>query len=134
MKNYLSLIVLLVLFTRCEVRESNAIDPCDELDQVDLQMLNLVDSIKSLHSDEPVFQERLKMTQVYWQQYRDRHLRALYPEDWDRVYRKEHGREVFNTCICKEVARMTKLRIKELNMFLIGGPIDQGECPSSWNM
>ena len=96
-------------------------------------MLDLITLIKEKHKDSTLFLERFDMSQVYWIQYQNRHLRALYPEDWDRHYRKKYGKEVFNPCKCKELTRMTAARVEELKMFLKGGPDDQKECPSIWN-
>lgn len=108
-------------------------DPCTQFDEVDRQMLDMVETIKSKHADDAIFLERFKMEQVFWIQYRDRHLRALYPRDWDRHFRKKFGKEVFNPCKCKELTRFTMNRIKELEHWLEGGVKGQDECPSFWN-
>ena len=108
-------------------------DPCSEFDVVDLEMLNLIEEIKTKHADNQKFLSNFNMEQVYWIQYRDHHLKSLYPKDWKRHYRKEYGKEVFNPCKCKEMTRYTKDRIEELNRWLEGGPSDQDDCPSLWN-
>ena len=55
------------------------------------------------------------MEQVYWIQYRDRRLRAIYPKKWDQHYRKNYGKEVFNPCKCKkELLRLSESRIRGL--------------------
>lgn len=127
------LLILLTIIMLIACNEQKPKDPCTELDEVDLQMLNMLDSIKTKYKSEELFENRFKLAQVSWTQYRDRHLRALYPKDWDRVYRAENSRELFNSCICKEMSRLTQLRIDELNMYFQGGPGEQQECPSSWN-
>ena len=70
---------------------------------------------------------------VYWIQYRDRRLRAIYPKKWDQHYRKNNGKEVFNPCKCRELLRLSERRIEDLQMYLIGGPADQQDCPSKLN-
>ncbi len=132
---YLLLIAIVVTvgLSACQNKSEAKLDPCTELDQVDKEMLDLLESIKTMHKSEEFFQKRFEMSQVYWIQYRNRHIRALYPKDWDRNYRKEYGKEVFNSCKCKDLIRMTKMRIEELNMWIDGGPSNQKECPSSWN-
>jgi len=133
MKNFISTLICCCILLACnEQKGSEEFETaCDEMDAVDLEMTKMVNKISNLH--EGIFKKRLEMSQVYWRQYRNRHLRALYPEDWKRVYAKEVGSEVFNQCKCKEITRMTKNRIKELEMFFEGGPYDQQECPNTWN-
>ncbi len=123
---------LCLILSACENQPKN-VDPCTEYDQVEKERLDLVASIETKFEKNGFFRKRFTMSQVYWIQYRNRHMRALYPQDWDRQYRKEHGEEVFNTCKCKELTRMTKARISELKMWIEGGPTDQQECPSTWN-
>ena len=122
-------LVAMVIFSCSENRE----DPCTEFDKTDLEMLNLINQIKSKHGDNKKFLSNFNMEQVYWIQYRDHHLKSIYPEDWNRHYRKEHGKEVFNPCKCKEMTRFTKRRIEELKLWLNNGPSSQDECPSLWN-
>ncbi|MEM9897364.1 MAG: lysozyme inhibitor LprI family protein [Bacteroidota bacterium] len=107
---------------------------CAQFDEADRIMLDLINEIKSKHAENSKFLDRFNMEQVYWIQYRDTHLRALYPLDWNREYRKKFGKEVFNPCKCKELTRFTEQRIAELNLWLEKSPIpDQSECPSLWN-
>ncbi|MEQ8470001.1 MAG: hypothetical protein RIC35_02380 [Marinoscillum sp.] len=131
MKKYLFLLLIPIL-TACGGNE-NIPDPCAEFDSVDLEMLNLIKSIKQKYSADKLFVEKLEMSQVYWVQYRDRHIRAIYPKDWDRVYRKEYNDGVFNICKCQELSRMTHNRVDDLKLFTSGGPKDQQDCPSVWS-
>lgn len=123
---------LVMVIQSCDYQPSFK-DPCTEFDMVDLQMLTLLDSIRTSHKGEELFLNRFRLVQVAWTQYRDRHMRSLYPEDWDRVYRKTYGRELFNSCVCKEMSRMTRNRITELNRYLEVGSEGEEECPSSMN-
>lgn len=106
---------------------------CEGYDVIDLEMLEVISEIESLHKEDFKFLERFRDSQVYWIQYKDRHLRSLYPEDWDLYYRKNYGKQVFNSCKCKELIRLTELRVNELKWYLDGGPNNQTECPSYWN-
>lgn len=132
-KNPILYLTMVILFTACGNQALENQDPCAEFDIADKEMLDLMEAIKQKYSEEELFLERFDMSQVYWIQYQSRHLRALYPEDWDSHYRKIYGKEVFNPCKCKELARMTRARIKELQMYMAGGPNGQEECPSIWN-
>lgn len=96
-------------------------------------MLDLIEQVRAKYQTNQRFLRNFNMEQVYWIQYRDTHLKAIYPEDWSRHYRKEFGKEVFNPCKCKEMTRYTKERIKELKLWMSGGPAEQDNCPSLWN-
>ncbi|WP_424962922.1 lysozyme inhibitor LprI family protein [Ekhidna sp.] len=120
-----------VILTSCTPK--NDVDPCARFDTVDGEMLDLINQIRSKHKDNKKFLSNFNMEQVYWIQYRDHHLKSLYPKDWDRHYRKEYGKEVFNPCKCKEMTRFTEKRIEELKLWLGNGVSNQDECPSLWN-
>ena len=126
-------IFLMGLTVACSQSTGDNTDPCTQFDKVDKEMLDLIESIENKFVGDQLFKKALTMSQVYWIQYRDRHLRALYPEDWDRHYRKKYGKEVFNPCKCKDLTRMTQARIEELKMWVEKGPNNQAECPSTWN-
>ncbi len=119
-----------LIFFSCS--QSADTDPCATFDQLDRQMLDLIQEIKDTHATDVKFLEEFNMEQVFWIQYRDTHLRAIYPKDWDRHYRQNFGKEIFNPCKCKEMVRMTRLRIRELELWKTGGPVQQNECPSQW--
>ncbi|MEM6812784.1 MAG: lysozyme inhibitor LprI family protein [Bacteroidota bacterium] len=106
---------------------------CKRYDIVDSEMLETINQIEIEFVKDQIFLERFRNSQIYWIQYKDRHLRALYPQDWDLYYRKNYGKQVFNACKCKELIRITEARVLELKMYLEGSPKDQSECPSSWN-
>ncbi|MEO1096317.1 MAG: lysozyme inhibitor LprI family protein [Bacteroidota bacterium] len=100
---------------------------CAELDAIDLEMLQVHEKIKSKYSGDERFLQRLQDAQVYWIQYKDRHIRALYPLE-KKNYKEKYGK-TYNQCKCKEAARLTYLRVEELKIWL-DGPIDP-ECPTS---
>ena len=75
---YLLLIAIVVTvgLSACQNKSEAKLDPCTELDQVDKEMLDLLESIKTMHKSEEFFQKRFEMSQVYWIQYRNRHIRV----------------------------------------------------------
>lgn len=133
MKISVKLLILTISLTACSGPSADDSDPCTAFDRADKEMLDLINSIESKFSKDNLFKKRLNMSQVYWIQYRDRHLRALYPEDWDRHYRKKYGKEIFNSCKCQDLTRMTLARIEELKMWVEKGPDNQAKCPSTQN-
>lgn len=109
-------------------------DICAGYDAIDKEMLDVIEVIETENKSNIKFLERFRNEQIYWIQYKDRRMRALYPEDWDLYYRKNYGKQVFNACKCKELIRMTDERVTELRIYLNGnGPEDQRDCPTSWN-
>lgn len=139
MKNLILILATCFLIIGCTKSSKNEefisyTDICEGYDAIDLEMLETIEQIESENKEDIKFLERFRDSQIYWIQYKDRHLRSLYPEDWDLYYRKNYGKQVFNSCKCKELIRLTNLRIKELKWYLeAGGPDGQTECPSSWN-
>ena len=125
-----------ILSCNSEKKETKQVDykeVCSAYDEADAEMLKVIKDIENEYQHDKIFLTRFRDSQVYWIQYKDRHLRALYPKDWDRFYRKNYSKEVFNSCKCQELIRLTNARIVELNMYLTGGPTNQTDCPSYWN-
>ena len=126
----LTAVLIVLAISACQSEEK---DPCTKFDEVDREMLGLINQIRTKHSDNKKFLSNFNMEQVYGINYRDHHLKSVYPEDWSRYYRKEFGKEVFNPCKCKEMTRFTYNRIEELKLWLSNGPSGQDECPSLWS-
>lgn len=119
-----------LMVAACGPKKLTIEETCTEFDQVDREMLDIIGEIKSKYKKDQEFLLRFNDVQVYWIQYRDRRLRAMYPKKWDLYYRKTYGKEVFNPCKCEELTRLTKVRIAELNMYLDGNSADQQDCPT----
>lgn len=103
-------------------------DSCQQLDQADKQMLAIIEEIKNEYRTDERFLSKLNMSQVYWTQYRNRHLEMLYP-----LKRKEYKTddwEQFANCECAEMTKLTNERILQLGMWL-SGPNPYPECPNS---
>ena len=132
MKNILLTLIILIL-NSCRFEKNNEVDVCATFDEIDAKIVALMDEIQVKHKDDRPFLDAFNMEQVYWVQYRDRRLRAIYPKKWDQHYRKNNGKEVFNPCKCRELLRLSERRIEDLQMYLIGGPADQQDCPSKLN-
>ncbi|MEM7108522.1 MAG: hypothetical protein AAF519_09880 [Bacteroidota bacterium] len=128
-KSHLISIPIVLIMLACNSQKEE-IDPCTEFDQIDKEMLDLMEEIKTKHRTDAIFLKRFEMERVYWNQYRDRRLRSIYPQDWDTHYRKKFGKEVFNKCKCKELLRMSKNRLIDLKLYVEEGPAEQEECPS----
>ena len=132
MRRSLLLIPVFFIFS-CHSISEDTYAVCSTFDENDLMMNDLIREIKEKYKSNRFFGPEFDMEQVYWIQYRDKRLRSIYPYDWNTYYRREYGKEVFNPCKCEELNRMTLRRIKELELYLQGGPSDQKECPSIWN-
>ena len=122
----ISFISLLILIYACNSSEEYRTN-CQELDAADLEMISVHKEIMTKYKSEERFLKRLQDAQVYWTQYKDRHIRSLYPLD-KKYYEVNYG-NTYNQCKCKEATRLTQLRVKELRVWHEGS--DQGECPTS---
>lgn len=122
-----------IAFTGCEEKKPDApFQACAEFDDADARMLKIIKQIQENHKGDRIFLNRFEMEQVYWSQYKERRLKAMYPQDWNRFYRKNYGNEMFNSCKCLEYTRLTEDRIADLNMYLEKGPKDQEDCPNEF--
>jgi uncharacterized protein YecT (DUF1311 family) len=119
-------VLLVVIGNSCQSTSGFESD-CQELDAVDLEMLTIYKSIEKKYKGEERFLKRLQDAQVYWIQYKDRHVRSLYP--LEKKYYTDNYSIQYNQCKCKESTKLTKLRAKELKVWLDGPKIE--DCPSS---
>lgn len=94
------------------------IDHCKNLDQLDRQMLNTISLIESKYATEKELLRRFGDAQIFWIQYKDRHVRALYP--MKKNYYSDTFGDDYNQCKCKEWARLTQVRIDEISTWLEG--------------
>jgi hypothetical protein len=131
--NKMIMLVALTSMIACSTTNEDPYASCTAFDEVDANMLQLIEQVNQKHVGNKSFLEAFKMEQVYWIQYRDRRIRSMYPKNWDRFYRKNYGRETFNSCKCQELLRLAENRMDDLNMYLVGGPRDQESCPSMLN-
>lgn len=122
------LLLAISIFTLLGCVEKEEIDYCKNLDKVDREMLNIIGSIENKYNTEKEFLRRFNDAQVFWIQYKDRHVGALYPLKKD-LYTNTYG-DKYNQCKCKEWARLTQMRIDEINVWL-SGPAIYDECPTS---
>jgi hypothetical protein len=132
-KKWLMILSIITLIGCTSESDQDPYSACKSFDDTEAEILDLLQKIRDKHSGDRLFLKAFEMEQVYWTQYRERRIRALYPEDWNRVYRKDVGTEVFNNCKCKEYNRLAESRIEDLNYYLEEGPKDQEECPSMLN-
>lgn len=119
--------VLFSILISCTSKESNR-NNCDLFDHADKQMLDLYTAIETKYQGQAEFLSKLSMSQVYWIQYRDRHLDALYPKK-RKAYKNEDWSK-FTDCECQEMVRLTKERIETLNMWMTSQR-DYADCPTS---
>jgi uncharacterized protein YecT (DUF1311 family) len=130
MKSILSSSMLtMFMFLACSPQKSSE-NSCERFNAIDKNMLETYDRIESVYGQDEQFLSKLNMSQVYWIQYRDRHLAALYPKK-RKEYKKGDWKQ-FTECECKEMIRLTEARIETLNMWL-SGPNPYEDCPTSIN-
>lgn len=108
--------------------EISKLDPCSQLDVYDRQMLDLYEEVMVKYKDDFDFINWFKQSQIYWVQYKDRHVKSLYPDKNDS-YKRKYGMQA-NYCKCEEWTRMTKRRIEDIEVFLGKGSDRYKDCPT----
>ncbi|HHP7240518.1 MAG TPA: hypothetical protein ACFCUD_02540 [Cyclobacteriaceae bacterium] len=119
------------LISLIEERTSNAETECQRFEMLDQEMRDMLNNIRTKYQSYPEFIKKLNASQAYWIPYMNSQVRALYPKDWDRFYRKNFGRKEFNECKCRELSKLILTRIKDLSIFLESDSIDN--CPVIFN-
>lgn len=102
---------------------------CEQFDELAFEQKAILDQIREKYKGDKSFISRFNQEQISWIQYQDKRLRSLYSKDWDRHYRKEYGRPLFNGCKCKELIRLSKIRNDDLKIYLNGPTANQQDCP-----
>ncbi len=131
MKKFLLISIIAVLFNSCETEKKGndgSLSPCKVYESLDLEMLNTYEEIgnKYKENDHNTFRKRLNMSQVYWVQYRDRFIKALFPLDKEDYTDQQN----YSDCKCNELSVLTKSRIRELRAWL-DGDVARIDCPTS---
>lgn len=132
-------ITILAVTIACEDRNKNPEDEvdyqtiCKEFDDLAFEQKDILNQIREKYKHDKEFIARFNEEQISWIGFQDRRLRSLYPKDWDRFYRKNYGKPVFNACKCEELIRMSKIRNEDLRIYLDGPVSDQKNCPVQGN-
>lgn len=128
----------ILLFTNCTQKKDpwkdlDYLEICEEYDKYAFEQKDLLKLIRNKFYNDKAFIIRFNEEQSSWLQFQNKRLRSLYPKDWDRYYRKEFGKELFNGCKCKELARLSKIRNDDLKVYLNGPSQSQLNCPIQGN-
>ncbi len=143
MKNLILPVFILLIFAGCDSKQAQqqtakeqnqtdeyaGLDPCQVLDKVDREMLDLYNEVMEKYADDFDFINWFKQSQIYWVQYKDRYVKSLYPRKND-YYKKEFGKDA-GYCKCEEWTRMTRRRIEDIKVFLGEGSERYKHCPTS---
>jgi uncharacterized protein YecT (DUF1311 family) len=117
------LLILAAIAISCAKPEED-LTPCDALTQADREMLSLVEQIEAEFQNDKEFITAFKNSQIYWTQYRNRQVKAVYPKS-PKKYDFDVG-----ACKCELIREMTELRIKELRKWTDGIP--ESQCAGSY--
>lgn len=143
MKNtkFIIIVTLIIVVAGCKKSTSNNsyegkeyTAVCEQFDELAFEQKDLLDQIRSKFKKNKLFIAKFNQEQISWIQYQDNRLRSLYPEDWDRFYRKNYGVNIFNGCKCKELIRLSKIRNDDLRVYLDGPNSTQQDCPTQGNL
>ena len=119
-----SAFLFVLLLAGC-TNTTETLPPCKEYSKADLEMLDLIDQIKEENKEDMVFLKAFDEAQIYWVQYRNRQVKAVFPLS-PRKYDFNVG-----DCKCEIYSDLTKLRIEELRKWVVGVP--EGNCAGTYN-
>jgi uncharacterized protein YecT (DUF1311 family) len=93
----------------------------EELTKIDKELNLVYKKIRYVYSDDKVFLDNFKKSQIAWIKFRDLHLKALYPAEDPTV---EYGSN-YRMCYMYAAVEITKLRIDQISKWLIG--VEEGD-------
>ena len=128
-KRYVGIVIsaTIVLTTLLQCAPPEMQTACEQLDEIDLQMLNMIKQIKSEYEHDQKFLAAFNDAQLYWTQYRNRQVKAIFPLSPNK-YEYNVGE-----CKCEVYRDLTKLRVKELQKWLDGVP-ENTTCKGSYKV
>lgn len=97
---------------------------CEQLDEIDRVMLDLIEEIKEKKKDDKLFLTAFKDAQIYWIQYRNRQVKAVFPMSPNK-YDYNVGE-----CKCAIYRDLTLLRVEELKRWTKETPYTE-DCPGT---
>ena len=109
-----ALLVIFLTQTLAGCSEKTELNACQQLDEIDLKMLNIIKQIEQEYQHDEAFIAALKDAQLFWTQYRNRQVKAVFP-----LSPKNYDYEV-GECKCEIYRDLTGLRVKELQKWLDG--------------
>jgi uncharacterized protein YecT (DUF1311 family) len=104
----------MLLNTACDRPEGASSDPCEHLDRVDREMLDLMEDVLAMHQDKPQFVMNMQHAHVMWIQYRDAMARVY----MDAAKKPRNYSVDQKRCKCGIMAELTLRRIEELRFWL----------------
>lgn len=118
----------ILFLNSCAEQQEESInhDFCAQLDAIDLKMLNLIKEIEEKYKADKAFIKAFKDAQVYWVQYRNRHVKAIFPLS-PRKYAYDVGE-----CKCEVYRDLTQDRVKQLQKWVEGVDEDK-TCKGSYH-
>lgn len=109
--------LLINIFLGCS--SPGEVNNCGAFDKVDLEMLNMIAAIEKEYQADKEFIKAFKESQIYWIQYRNRHIKAVYP-----LSPKKYNYDV-GDCKCIIYRDLTLTRISELKKWIDGVPANE---------
>lgn len=90
-----------------------------EFKQADENLNKVYEQILNKHKDDSVFIEKFTKTQSIWLEFRNAEIEAIFPSQDKKVYGS-----LYPLAYAQEKTRLTLVRAKELNQWLVGVPND----------
>jgi uncharacterized protein YecT (DUF1311 family) len=87
---------------------------CAELDRTNKDMADAFNLVVGAHGSDAVFARKFKRAQQAWEDFRDAHMEAVYPQNDKEL---NYG-SIYPTCRCVLLTELTVARIAQLKRFL----------------
>jgi uncharacterized protein YecT (DUF1311 family) len=125
---YFSLLIFLLLYNNklhAQTQSEMNSEANRDYKTTENELNSVYKNVIEIYKEDTLFIRKLKNAQKAWIVFRDAHMNSLYPmaENSPRAYGS-----VFPMCYSSELEKITKTRIKELKVWLVG--YDDSECCS----
>jgi uncharacterized protein YecT (DUF1311 family) len=87
---------------------------CAELDRTNKDMDEAYNQVVAAHGSDAVFARKFKRAQQVWEDFRDAHMDAVYPQNDKEL---NYG-SIYPTCRCVLMTELTVARVAQLKRFL----------------
>ena len=95
-------------------------DACGQYKAIDKKLNDVYRQILLVYDDDKVFIKNLKAAQYAWVIFKEAHLASRFPDE-----RKRNYGSVYPMCKCDLLTDITKARVEDLKIWLIG--VNEGE-------
>jgi uncharacterized protein YecT (DUF1311 family) len=117
---YFVMVIFLILYSNklpAQTQSEMNNEANQDYRKTDNELNSVYKNINEIYKEDTLFIRKLKIAQKAWIVFRDAHMNSLYPMAENSP--QEYG-SIFPMCFSSEFEKITKVRIKELKVWLVG--------------